>query len=97
MSKITFNSASIRSLAEKVRTNAAEIEDELKKLEEICNNIQFSWQGKDSRVYVDKVNQKRTQFLKVNSDFKNLATLLDKYATSMEQKQQSIAEEGSRL
>lgn len=97
MANISFNSASIRNLAEKIKNNTAEIDAELKNLENVCSNIQTSWKDKGSNIYVDKVNQKRSQLSKVNSDFKNLATLLEKYATSMDQKQQSISEEGSAL
>lgn len=94
---MSFNSARIRELAEKVRTNTAEIDEELKKLENLCGTVQFSWKDQNSKMYVDKVEQKKAQLLIVNNDFKNLATLLDKYATSMDQKQQNISEEGSKL
>lgn len=93
----SFNSTSIRNLAEKIKNNTAEIDSEIKKLESVCSNIQTSWKDKGSNIYVDKVNQKRSQLLQVNNDFKNLAALLEKYATSMDQKQQSIVEEGSAL
>lgn len=97
MANKSFNSASIRQLAEKIKNNTSEIDSELKKLENVCSNIQTSWKDKGSNIYVDKVNQKRSQLLQVNNDFKSLATLLEKYATSMDQKQQSIIEEGSAL
>lgn len=94
---MSFNSARIRELAEKIRTNTAEIDEELKKLENLCGTVQFSWKDKNSTMYVNKVDQKKSQLLTVNNDFKNFATLLDKYATSMEQKEQNISEEGNKL
>ncbi len=97
MAKITFNSTGVRNIAQKIRTNVGLIEDDIKKINSLCNNVAISWKGQDSTTYINKVNEKQTEISKITVCLKDLAEKLDKYATAMDQNQTNITSEGSKL
>lgn len=97
MANITFNTTKIRSVANSLRNRVERMESSLKKLDNSCNNIQNIWKGSDSQTYVSKVVEKRNEMTKIINGFKDLADLLDKYASQMSQNQQDIINAGSNL
>ena len=97
MAKITFNSTGVRNIAQKIRTNVGLIEEDIKKINNLCSSVAVSWKGQDSTTYINKVNEKQTEISKITVCLKDLADKLDKYATAMDQNQTNIASEGSKL
>ena len=97
MANITFNTTKITSVANSLRARVERMENSLKRLENSCNNIQNIWKGSDSQTYVSKVMEKRNDLAKVVIGFRDLANLLDKYASQMSQNQQDIINQGSKL
>ncbi len=97
MANITFNTTKISSVAASLRNRVERMESNLKKLDNSCNNIQNIWTGSDSQTYVSKVVEKRNDIAKVVTGFKELADLLDKYASRMSQNQQDIINAGNKL
>lgn len=97
MANISFNSANVSAIAKKIRTNVGTIEEDLKKIDELCNNVQLSWKGQDSESYVQKVMVKKADISSIIPCLTTLADKLDRYAAGMQQNQQDIIAEGNKI
>lgn len=97
MAKMSYNSSEMASTASLIRSEIAKIEENLKHIDLVCENIGSLWKGQDSTIYVAKVKEKRADMSKVVDHFRGLADLLEKHAREIEKIQNDIISAGGKL
>ena len=97
MSSFTFKSADVTSAANKIRSNLANIENDIKGIRTENQRIQSAWSGIDSNNYTRKVEESTVKIQRLVTSLYDLASLLDRSASAIEYQQQKIAAESINL
>ena len=97
MQPYEYNSSEIRSAASTIRKELTTINENINKMNELCANVQSSWKDKSSAKYIQKVEEKKNNVVKLVEQLDNLANVLDRCANSIDTNQQNVIETGGNL
>ena len=97
MATLKYNSAKIRSAASTIRTEIANINSNITKMNDLCTNVQASWKDSSTSKYIQKVEEKKLNVTKLVEQMDNLANILDKCAKSIDTNSQNAAQNGGNL
>ncbi|MBQ9833766.1 MAG: WXG100 family type VII secretion target [Bacilli bacterium] len=97
MSTYQYNSSKMRSAASTIRKELTTINENINKMNELCTNVQSSWKDKSSTKYIQKVEEKKNNVVKLVEQLDNLANVLDKCANNVDTNQQNVTKTGGDL
>lgn len=93
-----YKSENIRKTAANIREKIDVLTKNMNKLDEICANVSTSWKDNAaSKVYLNKIEEKKENMNALIQKYTELATILEKNATRIENDQANMTEAGGRL
>lgn len=85
----SFSSSAVRQVANDVRnTDASNIEQGAKNVQNIGNAVQTAWQGTDANAYVEAINAYVPEIQKLSATLNVIADTLDQTANLMDEREQ---------
>lgn len=97
MTTLKYNSGQIRSTATTIRKEISSINNNITKMNELCSNVQNSWKDSSSAKYIQKVEEKKNNVVKLVEQLDSLANVLDRCANNIDTNQQNVVATGGNL
>lgn len=91
--QIRMTPETMRSRATEYRTESANVEAVITKMDSLLETLLNEWEGAASEAYNDKFLELRPSFVKAKELIDDIATALDKTAEAVEQTDSAIADQ----
>lgn len=89
--QIRMTPETMRSRAGEYRTESANVESVISKMDSLLDTLLSEWEGSASEAYNDKFAELRPSFVKAKELIDDIATALEKTADAVEETDSSIA------
>lgn len=95
MANIKFNSTRVREVANNTKTRVDSINEKLKRMNTLIEQVQTAWQGEDSTAYITKLTTSSKNIETLVKTLEELPGALTKIANEMDELQKANASAAS--